>query len=110
METLPPWVWNVYYIFILITIISSIVYLIRKRRTLFSMITIFFSIFGPIVFFLQSLMRGSGTEIDNLLYHLTQGEIWALFVILAFMEIVAWYLILAKDLLGKREQKNNLRT
>lgn len=108
METLPPWVWSVYYICILITIISGIVYLIRKRRTLFSMITIFFSIVGPIVFFLQSLVRGSGTEIDNLLYHLTQGDLWALFVILAFMEIVAWYLTLAKDLFGKREPNNRV--
>ncbi len=110
METLPSWVWGFYYVFILIALVSSIVYLIRKQRKLLSILTILSSIIGPIVFFLQSLLRASGTEIDNLWHSLGQGEIWALFVLLAFMEMLVWYVTLIKDFFGRRGKRNSLQT
>lgn len=110
METLPSWVWGFYYVFLLIALGSSIVYLIRKQRKLLSILTMFSSVFGPIVFFLQSLLRASGTEIDNLWHSLGQGEIWALFVILAFMEMLVWYVTLVRDLFGQMGKKSNLKT
>ncbi|MED4571654.1 hypothetical protein [Brevibacillus agri] len=110
METLPSWVWGFYYGFILIALVSSIVYLIRKQRKLLATLTIVSAVFGPIIFFLQSLLRASGTEMDNLWHSLGQGKIWALFVLLALMEMLLWFVTLMKDLFGQWGKTNSLKT
>ncbi|MCR8963249.1 hypothetical protein NW800_08505 [Brevibacillus laterosporus] len=97
MGTMPLWFWILYYLFILMTIILTIVCIIKKKHTLFSAVTLIFSVLAPIVFFLHALTRGYGNEIEFFFRKLCSGEIWAIFVAIALVETVYWYFFLLKD-------------
>ncbi|WP_094700145.1 hypothetical protein [Brevibacillus laterosporus] len=96
MGTMPLWFWVLYYLFILITIILTIVCMIKKKHTLFSAVTLIFTILAPVVFFLNSLTRGYGNEFEFFYRKLCSGEIWAIFGIVALAEIGYWYFLLIK--------------
>ncbi|QOS98385.1 hypothetical protein JNUCC42_18030 [Brevibacterium sp. JNUCC-42] len=102
MGTMPLWFWIFYYLFILVTIILTIVCMIKKKHILFSVITLVFTILAPIVFFLNSLARGYGNELEFFYRELCSGEIWPIFGVTALAEIGFWYFLLIKDYKGKR--------
>ncbi|MGG0793304.1 hypothetical protein ABE137_04770 [Brevibacillus laterosporus] len=97
MTTMPLWFWVLYYLFILITIILTIVCMIKKKHTLFSAVTLIFSVLAPIVFFLHALTRGYGNEIEFFFTKFCSGEFWAIFGVVALVEIGYWYFLLLKD-------------
>jgi hypothetical protein len=98
----PSWLLYSYFLFVISTIVLAIVCLIRKKNTFFSALTLVLAIIAPLVFFLNSLLRGAGTELEHFVHELRTGELWAIFVLCAFAEIVWWY---GKTMWGFRGKK-----
>ncbi|MBR8659807.1 MULTISPECIES: hypothetical protein [Brevibacillus] len=96
------WLLYSYFFFICLTIVLAIVCLIRKKNTFFSALTLVLAITAPLVFFLHALARGAGTELEHFVRELRAGELWAIFVLCAFAEIVWWYGKTLWEFRGKR--------
>jgi hypothetical protein len=69
---------------------------------MFSSKTLVLAITAPLVFFLHALARGAGTELEHFVDELRAGELWAIFVLCAFAEIVWWYGKTLWEFRGKR--------
>ncbi|MDT3416591.1 hypothetical protein QO009_002471 [Brevibacillus aydinogluensis] len=69
---------------------------------MFSSKTLVLAITAPLVFFLHALARGAGTELEHFVRELRAGELWAIFVLCAFAEIVWWYGKTLWEFRGKR--------
>lgn len=84
-ETLPGWFWFIYYLFLILTLITTSFSLIRKRNVLSSVINLILVITVPIVSLLNSIGRTEGTELDYLISSISQGSLWAIFVLLGYL-------------------------
>ncbi|KUP06202.1 membrane protein [Bacillus coahuilensis p1.1.43] len=97
-ETLPQFVWVLFYLFLLSTIGLSIWNLRSKKRYKLALFTIVVTILIPIVGILNSMSRYEGmNELEYLISKLLEGEIWSLLVIIGLLYIlVYWCMILFK--------------
>ena len=91
-ETLPGWFWFIYYLFLILTLITTSFGLIRKRNVPFSIINLFLVITVPIVALLNSIGRTEGTELDYLISSISQWSLWAIFVLLGFLYMLFWWI------------------
>ena len=93
METLPIWFWGIYYFFILVTLVMSLISIFRKRNTILSAITFLFSLIAPVIAFGIAIGRPSGNnEISFIFNEAISGNFWAIFVILIFCEMLFWWI------------------
>ncbi|WP_316572402.1 hypothetical protein [Neobacillus sp. YIM B06451] len=98
-ETLPGWVWGVYYLYLLLTLGVGILNVSRKRILTFSVITIVLSITVPIISVLNSIGRAEGiNEFEHLVAQLQRGSIWSIYVVIGFIYLFAyWAVIIIKN-------------
>ncbi|CAM3841680.1 hypothetical protein [Mesobacillus zeae] len=93
-ETLPGWIWAIYYTFLLITLGASIFSVLRKRMVLMSVVAIVICLSVPVVGFINSIGRGEGTdELEYLVSCLQEGSVWAVFILLGISFLFLWWFI-----------------
>ena len=91
-ETLPTWIWIIYYAFLILTIVFAIYNIYKKRVIGLSVVTIVLSIVTPITHYFYSLGRGEGlNEFEHLLQGLQQGDLWGIFVTVLYLYILFWW-------------------
>ncbi|QFT87559.1 hypothetical protein FIU87_02745 [Bacillus sp. THAF10] len=98
-ETLPEWVWYIYYSFFILTFVMGLVQAIRKRRIGLSLLAVITTILLPIVFILFSIGRPEGmNELEHYVFQLKEGSLWSILVSLGFAYLfVYWVLIFIKE-------------
>ncbi|MGE7133336.1 hypothetical protein [Lysinibacillus xylanilyticus] len=93
-ETLPNWVWIIYYLLIIATLGSAIFSVIRKKMMILSFITIFITKTIPIISIINSIGREKGVdEFEHLVTHLQQGSPWAIYAIISYLYILVWWVM-----------------
>ncbi|MCM3600407.1 hypothetical protein M3175_06665 [Robertmurraya korlensis] len=97
-ETLPSWVWLIYYLFLFLTLGLGILNVIQKRMLGLSIIAIGITITVPIISMLNSIGRAKGiNEIEHLAAQLQQGSIWSIYAVIGFLYLfVYWVLFFIK--------------
>ncbi|MFS0555372.1 hypothetical protein AB1L13_13335 [Brevibacillus sp. 179-C 9.1 HS] len=107
MGTVPSWLVSIYFLFMIVTISLAIFCLVKRKLLRMSIVTLVVAIVAPLVFFFNSLLRGYVTELDFFWLELASGEIWALFVGSAFVEIVIWYILITRSYLHKSDRRTD---
>lgn len=94
-ETLPGWVWLIYYFVIILTLVLAIHSILKNKMRRLSFAVVLFSISVPILLFINSIERDKDvTEFDHFVAELQAGTVWTIFSILGYGVILAWYLLL----------------
>ncbi|MGY3189018.1 hypothetical protein [Lysinibacillus sp. TE18511] len=94
-ETLPDWVWIIYYFFIIATLGFAIFSIIQKKMIILSTITIVLTITIPISNIINSIGREKGVdEFEHLVTHLQQGSPWSIYAIIGFLYLLVWWVLL----------------
>ena len=93
-ETLPHWVWIIYYLFLIATLGTAIFSVIRKKMISLSIITIVLIITVPIISLINSIGRAKGlNEFEHLVTQLQQGSIWSIYAIISFLYLLVWWVM-----------------
>jgi hypothetical protein len=91
-ETLPSWIWTVYYIFFIITLGTAIFHIVKKDKKRWSVGVVVFTITVPIVSLVSSFGRAEGmNEFDYLVSQLHQGAAWSIFVVIGNLFLIGWW-------------------
>lgn len=91
-ETLPTWVWSIYYLFLLATMGTAIYSMIRKKLIGLSIIAMILTISIPFISFLNSIERAAGlNEFEYLILQLQQGAIWSVYTMVGYLYLFVWW-------------------
>ncbi|USK32565.1 hypothetical protein LIT25_18460 [Bacillus sp. F19] len=94
-ETLPIWFWNMYYLFLLLTLCLSVFSAVKKKKLIFSVIVAFLTIFTPFISLINSIGRQEGiNEYEHFIDGLQSGEVWTLFSLASYSLIIVWWLFI----------------
>jgi len=93
-ETLPNWVWIIYYTFIIATLVAAIISIVRKKLMIVSILTIILAMTLPIISIINSIGREKGVdEFEHFITQLQQGFNWPIFVIVGFFYLFVWWAV-----------------
>lgn len=93
-ETLPNWVWFLYYAFLLLTLGTAILSILKRRKVVLSICVIVCIITIPIIAIINTIERAQSTnEFEHLLVNLQHGEIWAWYVLGGYLLILIWWIV-----------------
>ncbi|RAS76658.1 hypothetical protein [Priestia endophytica] len=93
-ETLPNWFWFMYYLFLLLTLGTAILSMLKRKKVFLCLCTIVSTITFPIISLINTIGRAASTnELEHLLAHLQHGEIWAWYVVGAYLLIFTWWIV-----------------
>lgn len=91
-STMPSWFWNIYYLFIVMTLGAAVYYLIRERGKLLSALAVIFSLTVPWYSLINSIGRPENlNEFEFLLTQLQRGRIWSIYVTLGYLYLFSWW-------------------
>ncbi|MCQ6265262.1 hypothetical protein M1K46_06260 [Fictibacillus sp. WQ 8-8] len=91
-ETLPDWVWLLFYSFIALTLLATITNLFKKVHIKASIINLTFVIATPVISFTFALGRPEGnTEWDHLITGMLSGSPWAIIILLGCSFMLYWW-------------------
>ncbi|RKL67468.1 hypothetical protein CR203_08930 [Salipaludibacillus neizhouensis] len=94
----PIWIFVLLYAIFIITFISAIKSLNQRKRIILSIGMI---VIIPVQYLLQlvsSIGRSPGvTEMQHLINGIAQFDTWAIFVLLAYLYIVIWWIMILKS-------------
>lgn len=91
-ETLPNWVWIIFYLFLLASL-GTAIYRFNQMKN-FSIITIIATVSIPITGIINSIDRAAGfNEFEHLVIHLQQGSIWAIYILIANLYLLVWLVL-----------------
>ncbi|WP_078394838.1 hypothetical protein [Shouchella patagoniensis] len=96
-ETLPGWVWLIYYFVIILTLVLAIRSILKNKMRRLSFVVVLFSISVPILLFINSIERDKDvTEFDHFVVvaELQAGTVWTIFSMLGYGVILVWWLLL----------------
>ncbi|KAB2331393.1 hypothetical protein [Bacillus mesophilum] len=98
-ETLPSWIWVIYYLFLLLTLGTGILNVIRKRMISVSILAICLVITVPVISLVNSIGRAKGVnELEHLVAQLQQGAIWSIYTVTGTLFLfVFWILLFIKN-------------
>lgn len=98
-ETLPTWVWLIYYLFLFLTLGTGILNVIQKRMLGLSIIAIGITITVPIISMLNSIGRAKGiNELEHVVAQLQQGSAWSIYTVIGSLYLfVYWVLFFIKN-------------
>ncbi|MFC5733291.1 hypothetical protein [Cytobacillus gottheilii] len=90
-ETLPSWVWVIYYLFLFLTIGVGILNASRKRMFALSIMTICLAITIPIISTVNSIGRAEGVnELEHLVAQLQQGAMWSIYTVVGNLYLLVY--------------------
>ena len=102
MEYLPNWFLALYLIFLLLSLITGLIGLIRQWFSNLSAITIVFSLLAPLASLIFVAQRPSHlTVYEYVLSQLQAGDLWAIFITVLFLYLIAWNLFLLTYIIVK---------
>lgn len=91
METLPTWIWIIYYIILFLTLISGIINWVRRIYSPLAAITIILSLLIPLVGFLYSIGRPEGVnELEYVITQFQNRNLWSVFIIFVHIYFIGW--------------------
>ncbi|MEE1130961.1 MAG: hypothetical protein UHX00_04935 [Caryophanon sp.] len=92
METLPGWFWILYYAFLLLTLLTAIICLVKWQRGAASAFVIILTLAIPIVTFVNAIGRFEHmNEWQYFVHALSHGAIWATFVTISYGCLAVWW-------------------
>lgn len=95
METLPNWFWIIYTIFLFLSLVTGLIGLVRQWLSTLSAFTIALSLLAPLVSFVYTIQRSNDvTEFGYLIAQLKIGNLWAIFITVIFLYLIAWNILL----------------
>lgn len=93
-ETLPDWVWLIYYSFILATLGFAAFSIVRKKMIILSWLSIMLAMTMPVIGIIYSIGRDKGVdEFEHFVMHLQQGSPWSIYVASSFLYLLVWWVI-----------------
>lgn len=93
-ETLPNWIWIIFYMFLLATLLTAIFSIISKKLKLLSVAAIIVTITIPINGIINSIGRGPGVnEFEHLISQLQLGSFWAIYLSIGLLYILVWWIV-----------------
>lgn len=95
---MPSWVWVMYYLFLLLTLISAFYSCFRGRLLYWAYATIIVSLLVPIVGLLFRAQRTeSVNELAYLFSQLGNGDIWAVLITLCLVYVGLWCVLFIRE-------------
>lgn len=91
MPTLPAWILVLYYAFFIVTLIFSIVSIVRKKLIILSIGSIFLCLTVPVIALIGAVGRVDQTEWDVFVHDLAQFKLWTIYVLYGFLFIIYWW-------------------
>ncbi len=91
-ETLPNWFWTIYYLFLLVTLGTALLSVIKRKMSRLSFIAIVLTLAIPLVSLINSIGRPEEMdEFEYLVSQLQQGAIWSVFVMVGYLFLIVWW-------------------
>lgn len=91
-ETLPNWFWTIYYLFLLVTLGTALLSVIKRKMSRLSFIAIVLTLAIPLVSLINSIGRPEEmNEFEYLVSQLQQGAIWSVFVMVGYLFLIIWW-------------------
>ena len=91
-ETLPEWMWFIFYAFLLITLGLAIISIKLSKHKSLSIITIIIIVTVPVIGIVNSIGREYGVnEFEHFVAQLQQGSLWAIYIIISCLYILVWW-------------------
>ena len=91
-ETLPNWFWTIYYLFLLVTLGTALLSVIKRKMSRLSFIAIVLTLIIPLVSLINSIGRPEEmNEFEYLVSQLQQGAIWPVFIMVGYLFLIVWW-------------------
>ena len=91
-ETLPNWFWTIYYLFLLVTLGTALLSVIKRKMSRLSFIAIVLTLAIPLVSLINSIGRPEEmNEFEYLVNEFQQGAIWSVFVMVGYLFLIVWW-------------------
>ncbi|KMY43983.1 membrane protein [Bacillus sp. FJAT-27916] len=91
-ETLPNWFWTIYYLFLLVTLGTALLSVIKRKMSRLSFIAIVLTLAIPLVSLINSIGRPEEmNEFEYLVSQLQQGAIWPVFIMVGYLFLIVWW-------------------
>ena len=91
-ETLPNWFWTIYYLFLLVTLGTALLSVIKRKMSRLSFIAIVLTLAIPLVSLINSIGRPKEmNEFEYLVSQLQQGAIWSVFIMVGYLFLIVWW-------------------
>ncbi|WP_053366452.1 hypothetical protein [Bacillus sp. FJAT-27245] len=101
-ETLPGWVWLIYYAFLIVTFCISVYSVVSKKNIALSIVNIIVILTVPVVSLVKSIPRTAGNELEFLFKSLFEGSVWAFYVLAGYLFIAGWWAIFLKSNVARK--------
>lgn len=93
-ETMPTWFWIGFYLFLLTTLATAILNIMSKKLKMLSIVAVVLTFSIPVVQIINSVGRSEGiNEIEHWITQLQLGSFWAIYVLIGFIYLLAWWII-----------------
>lgn len=106
-ETLPSFFWYFYYGFLLITVLFSLLSLLKKRVVALSTINLLVAVATPIGFILLTMGRENENEFQFLYHRILTGDSAAILCFFGFTFLIYWWITFFITI--KKEKKDELQ-
>ncbi|WP_430481905.1 hypothetical protein [Rossellomorea marisflavi] len=104
-NTLPPWFWIAYYLFLAVTIGVAIYYVSTRKEIRLSLLTIWVDSTVPIVGLLNSIGRFDElNEFQHLVNQLHQGALWAWYACSGYLFLAVWWIMLFLKIIARQKK------
>ena len=104
-NTLPPWFWIAYYLFLAVTIGVAIYNLSNRKSIRLSLLVIWVSITAPIVSILNSIVAPAElNEYQHLVSELQQGALWAWYACSGYLFLAVWWILLLLKIITRQKK------
>lgn len=104
-NTLPPWFWIAYYIFLAVTIGVAIYNVSTRKTRRLSLLVIWVSITVPIVSILNSIVAPAElNEFQHLVSELQQGALWAWYASSGYLFLTVWWILLLLKIIERQKK------
>lgn len=95
---MPNWVWVMYYLFLLLTLISAIYSCFRGKLIYWAYATVIVSLMVPIVGLLFRAQRTEAmNELAYLFSQLGNGDIWAVLITVCLVYVGLWWVLFVRE-------------
>ncbi|KAA0542754.1 hypothetical protein FZW96_21165 [Bacillus sp. BGMRC 2118] len=106
--TLPDLFWFFYYIFLFVTLTTTVISIIKRRSIKMSILTFFLTLTIPIISLINSIGRLEGlNEFQHLIQELQRGAAWSIYAFLGYLLLIIWWGLFISTVF-KREEKQRV--
>jgi hypothetical protein len=103
-NTLPPWFWIVYYLFLAVTIGVAIYNLSNRKSRRMALLVIWVAITVPIALLNSIVAPPELNEYQHLVSELQQGSLWAVYACSGYLFLVVWWITLFLRIIARQKK------